>query len=239
MKTNTKIIIGLLLFFVSVTAFAQDVSTKKKKINFRKQMDSITKSQIKLLKEGALLIRLKSRNNTIIGLRKIGKVKLAEKIKRKQADYNLKVITAFKTNFDFCPTYFFISNYSINIKDEQFDKVVFLNDSMIEDMTIKLNTKKFLTAEFGIIEQDTAKYFSHKTYEPDEHWSLTRFENYYGGANMGFGALVIKSDKFIQLRRPFPYYVRTFDSLPFERSTNKIVRKMNKKLHKFYNGKIK
>jgi hypothetical protein len=52
---------------------------------------------------------------------------------------------------------------------------------------------------------------------------------------MGFGALVIKSDQFIQLKKPFPYYVRTFDSLPIKRSPKTVVKKMNKKLHRFYN----
>lgn len=149
----------------------------------------------------------------------------------------MSIISAFKANFNFCPTYFFFSGSSTNIRERQFDKVVFLNDSLLPDTTLKFNNTSFLTAEFGTIEQDTAKYFSHYSYEPNARLSVKRVENYYGGPNMGFAALIINSDKFVQLRRPFPYYVRTFESLPIERSVNKAVRKMNKKLYKYYKQK--
>ena len=60
----------------------------------------------------------------------------------------------------------------------------------------------------------------------------TRYNN--SGTNMGFGALVIKNDQFIQLTRPFPYYVRTFDSFPFKRKPEEVIKKLNRKLHLFY-----
>jgi hypothetical protein len=56
---------------------------------------------------------------------------------------------------------------------------------------------------------------------------------------MGFDALIISSDKFIQLRRPFPYYVRTRDAMPKSKVIFKTVAKMNKKLHRFYLKKNK
>ena len=94
------------------------------------------------------------------------------------------------------------------------------------------NDKKiFFTAEFGYVEQDTAKYYSHYSYETDGNWLSKQEKNYWGGPMMGFSALVIKSDKFIQLKRPFKYYTRRFEPL---RKPYKVVRKMNKKLNKFY-----
>lgn len=238
-----------LLLFVSVLTFGQvsnsptdtiqKTATKEKKISFRKQMRVLTKEQINQLKSGALFVRLQTKKNSITALRKIGREKIADKMEREQKNYNLKIVSAFKTNFNFCPTYFFFSDYSQNIREKQFDKVIFLTDSLLPDTTIKFKESNFLTAEFGTIEQDTAKYFSHNSYESDGNWSLKRVESYYGGPNTGFGALIIKSDQLIQLRGPFPYYVRTFDSLPIKRSQNITVKKMNKKLYKYYDKRKK
>lgn len=229
-----KIIILVFLLIIHTTGIAQKTQTNKNKVSFRKQNVSISKEQINQLKNGALLIRLKTKMNSIAALKKIGKNKLAAKVEKNQADYNLSIISAFRANFNFCPTYFFFSGFSTNIRERQFNKVVFLNDSLLPDTTLKFKKTSFLTAEFGTIQQDTAKYFSHYSYEPNAKLSVKRVKNYYGGPNMGFAALIINSDKFVQLRRPFPYYVRTFESLPIERSVNKAVRKMNKKLYKYY-----
>lgn len=229
-----KILLGLLLLFVSATVLSQETQPGKKRVSHRKQLRTLSYEQINQLKDGALLIRLITKTNSIIALRKQQNNKLADRLEKKQAEYNLRIINAFKANFTFCPTYFFSSEYSSNVGERQFDKVVFLNENLLADTSIKFDNKDFLTAEFGMIEQDTAKHFSHYSYLRDSTGRLEKVGSYYGGPDMGFGALIIKSDKFIQLKRPFPYYVRTFDSLPIKRSPNKVVRKMNKKLHKFY-----
>lgn len=245
----TRVIVLISLIFVSVITFGQTSNSliditknkakKEKKISYRKQKRRLAKQQINQLKDGALLVRLKTKKNSIAALRKIGKDKLAEKLEEKQRKYNLKIVAAFKRNFKFCPTYFFFSDYSQNIRDRQFDKVIFLTDSLVLDTTIKFNNCNFLTAEFGTIEQDTAKRFSHYSYESDGNWNLKEVKNYIGGHSMSFGALIIKSDQLIQLRRPFPFYVRTFDSLPISRSPKKVVKKMNRKLRKYYHKRNK
>lgn len=209
--------------------------TKKRESSLRKQLNALTKRQINQLKDGALLVRLQTRKNSITALRKTGKDKLADEMERTQRNYNVKVVSAFRKNFNFCPTYFFFSDYSQNIREGKFDKVVFLSDSLLADTTIKFNASNFLTAEFGTIEQDTAKYFSHTSYEPDQNWSLKSNANYCAGPDMGFEALIVKSDQLVQLRRPFPYYVRTYGS----RSLNKTIKKLNIKLHRFYNVRNK
>ncbi len=183
--------------------------------SFHKQLQARTKEQINELKTGALLVRLQTRKLAINALKKSGLNKEADRIERKQKELNIKIVAAFKAEFTFCPTYIFYSDYSQNVMDRQFDKVSFLTDSLRVDSTIKFTKRNFLTAEFGIIEPDTAKHIS-------------------GGEHMGFDALLIKSDQFIQLRRPFPYYVRTLDLLPTKRNPNQVVKKMNKKLEKFY-----
>lgn len=244
MKISQIAIFALVLFISTVTygqvsssskATVQKTSPKGKNIGFRKLMRILAKEQINQLKDGALLVRLQTKENSIAALRKIGKDKLAGKVETKQRNYNIGIISAFKTNFNFCPTYFFFSDYSQNIIERQVYKVAFLSDSLHEDNSIKFSNQKFLTAEFGTIEQDTIEYFSHRSYESNGNGSLKRVANYHGKPHMGFGALIIKSDQLIQLRRPFKYYARTFDKLPIKRSLNNTVRRMNKKLNKFYN----
>ena len=162
---------------------------------------------------------------------------MAENLKQKQQAYNKEIISAFKSNYTFCPAYFFFSNYSDSILSRQTNGIVFLNDSLQADTAIKMSSGKYLTAEFGIIEQDTTKYFSNYYYYPEEN-GLEQRSAYYGGPDLRFGVLKIMSDQLVQLKRPFPYYVRTFDSLPVKRKLSKAVMRMNNKLLRYYQKNI-
>jgi hypothetical protein len=193
-----KIKLILYLLIISTLGLAQETNTSKKKIGFRKQLKATTKDQINQLKNGALLICLKTKKPNIAALRKIGKNTQADELEKKQALLNANIVAAFKSKFTFCPTYFFYSNQAIHIKERDFNKVVFLDDSLKPDSNIKFENKSFLVAEFGKIQQDTAKYLSHYTMEPDKNFSVTQTSHYYGGPNLGLDALIISSDKLIQ-----------------------------------------
>jgi len=205
----------VLLVLFSIVTLAQESETSldsTKSGNTNQQSDKDpkkpeqAKAQINQLLEGALLVRLQTKNKSITALREKGNDKLADKIEAEQRKYNLEIASAFKTLFDFCPVYFFYSDDSQKIRERQFDQVVFLSESLLPDTEIKLTKDYFLTAEFGTIEGENA-----------------------------FGALIIKDDQFKELERPFPYYVRTFESLPIvRRSVYKTVLMMNAKLHEFY-----
>jgi hypothetical protein len=231
-----KFLIGLSLLFIAPCGVSQEVQTKKKKTSFSKQLQASTKEQIIQLKNGALLVRLKTRTNAITALRKIGKNVQADVVEKQQAEFNLNIIDAFKKNFNFCPTYFFYSDYSDNIKEKQFDKVTFLNDSLRPDPTIKFDAKGFLIAEFGTVEQDTAKYYSYNSTEADGNFSVKRVDHYNGSPSFSYDGLIIRSDKFIQLSHPFPYFVRTRDPRPKKKKLEKVVKTMNKNLASFYNA---
>jgi len=233
-----KKIFVLLVFVLAISVgFAQETESKEKKTSLRAQNRALSKERISTLKNGALLVRLFTKKNSIAALKKIGKPEKAEKLEKEQADYNKRIVSAFKANFDFCPTYFFYSDYSTNVSEKQFDQVVFLNDSLLPDTTIKFNSTGFLTAEFGYVEQDTAKYFSYYSFEPNANIDESRVKNYYGAPDVSFAALVIHTDKFEQIRKPFPYYVRTYNSLCIERRVKKAVRMMNQDLHNYYRKK--
>ncbi len=225
-----KLLFYLLIFsFSSVASFPSD--TIKARIVNR---DKIMQEQIIKLKNGVLLIRLQSKHNAINALMNANQQEQAEKFKKKQENYNKEIINAFRKNFTFCPFYFFFVEHTENVKSKDFEKVIFVNDSLQPDASIKMANKNFLIGEFGIIEQDTAQYFSNYYYEKSKDGPKKK-SAYYGGADLRFEALRILSDQFIQLAYPFPYYVKASGSSTDFKKMNKVVVKMNNNLAQFYN----
>lgn len=229
-------ILGIFILFISSTGFAQEVvEPKKNKESFRKHLRRTTNEQINLLYSGgALLVRLQTKKASIDGLRERGNFGMADKIEEEQKELNQKIVNGFKSNFDFCKTYFFYSHYSKYVKQGQLDSVVFLDKNLEVDTSISVGNNRFLTAEFGKTKQAPGKYYeNYETIKTDG--GVTTRNTYYGEPHMGFRALIIKDDQFVQLRKPFPYYVRTLSSFIFiKRRPHKTIARMNKKLHKFF-----
>jgi hypothetical protein len=236
--TQSVIVLSLLL---SNNLLSQDNNSNNAPANQKSESGSkrvkakrAAIAQIKQLRAGALLVRLHTNANVIEALRKKGKIEEANVIERKQKLVNAKVVAAFKAEFRFCPTYFFFSTYSKLVSEKQFEQVSFVNDSLETDSKIKMTESNFFTAELGEIEQDTAKYLSEYTKELDGNGNYRMTPSYIGGANPGFEVVAIKSDRFVQLRKPFPFYVRTYSTLFFKRSLNKTIKILNRKLNKYY-----
>ncbi|MGB6035852.1 MAG: hypothetical protein WBG42_06260 [Cryomorphaceae bacterium] len=195
---------------------------------------AIARTHIMGLREGALLVRLQTRSQSIETLKERGMEDRADQLEQRQRRENAEYVEAFVSEFDFAPVYFFRSEDSGLIKAGRLDEVVFLNSDLIPDSTIKVAQQMVYTAEFGNIEADNEKIRQDYRLEKDST-GVKQKATYYGSANMGFEALVIMDDQFVQLRRPFPYYVRTFGKKGIiTRSPAKAVRKMNTKLHQFY-----
>lgn len=225
------------LLFTSAAGFAQD--GKEKKLSHRKRMQQLADQHINQLHDGALLVRLQTKKKSIEGLREMGKWEFADRVEMRQAGVNKEIVNGFQMYFDFCPTYFFYSDDSKAVKEKDFERVEFLNEKLEVDTTITFEGQNFLTAEFGKVKPDTAQYFDGYAYEPGED-GIEQRKTYYGSANMGFGALIIKSDQFVQLSDPFPYYFRTLESLPIlNRKRAKVVKRMNEQLHRFYRDRTK
>jgi len=233
-----KHILLILTLVIAFQGYTQIAPPEKKNMSYRRYFKKMSKYQILSLKEGSLLVRLQTKAPTIAALRSKGKNNEADNLELQQADMNQSIVTAFREKFSFCPVYFFYSYDSPFVNEKQFDKVTFLNEHLKTDTTIKFAGNFFLTAEFGTIDQDTTARFDSYYYTRTER-GLEKRALYYGGCNMGFGALIVKSDIFVQLHKPFPYYVRTFETVPFIVNTNHVVSKMNKKLNKYYLRKNK
>ncbi|MGB0404177.1 MAG: hypothetical protein ACPGEG_08780 [Salibacteraceae bacterium] len=207
--------------------------TAQKTNQTKKERIEIAETLIKNLHDGYLLVRLSNRQKTIDVLIKSGQESRAKQYSEKLARENQALVTAFKNYYSFCPVYFFYSNQSKYVLNKEFGKVDFLDDSLKTDPSIKPEKSQYLIAEITNIEQDTTSRYEDTYIVPGESGPETR-STYSGGTDFGFQAMIVKTENFVQIRKPFPFYVRTFDSLPIKRKPSTIVKKLNSQLNAYY-----
>lgn len=165
---------------------------------------------ITALKNGVLIIRLKTSEQIIRHLQREGKFQEAEKISKQQNTENQEIINSFRKYFHFCPVYFFYSNNTDQALSGNFTGIL-LNDSLEEDSSITIQTQNYYFAEFGLLDPN------------DESISGT-----------GIEALIIKDKNFKQLQRPFPFYVRKNEFLSGSKNISQVISQMNFNLEQFY-----
>ena len=194
-----------------------------------------SKEQIVALKDGALFFRLRTRDAEVAHLRKYGREAEADKIEKKKSDFNKNVIEAFTTYFTFCPVYFFYSKDSKFIRQAQFDSVTFLDAGLVQNKEIRPKPSYYCTAEFGTVQADTARYYG-GTRVVEGETGLEERPTYTKGPDAGFKAILIKSDQFIQLVHPFPFYQRTFTANANRKRIMSFVRKLNAALLDYFDS---
>ncbi len=215
-------------FYFVYTAATQG----QQEISFQEWKVQNSIESIKMLANGVLLIRLGTMQSSIDKLNEAGRTTEAEKIKTKMTEKNQAIMTAFKDEYDFTPCYFFFSQFSDAVKNGNLQDVEFFGS---DGAPAKPEIESYLVGYFGTTQSDTAAFFNGYRKEVTE--SGVEFKStYYGSSNMGISGLIIMSPQLVQLTDPFPYYVRTYDSLPIRRSTAKTVKKMNGKLRSYYNS---
>ena len=137
---------------------------------------------IEALKDGFLLVRIRSSSQKIQALRRMGRRTEANRLRNQQKYTNANIVKAFRSNFDFCPVYFFYAAHSKQIRDGQLDSLV-LEYDLLPVAKDKIYQKPFLVAEFAVIQPPS------------------------NGA--GLPGLIVLDQSLKQLEDPFPYYVRT------------------------------
>ena len=220
--------------------------------SYRKVKKRHSKQQIQELKDGVLLVRLKTSQPKIDALKRFGYEYKAMKVAKYQKEQNQAIVDAFKQNYSFSSVYFFYSYNTDKVKKGAL-KNIFLNDSLTLDSTIQIDTSKCIyTAELAHRQQDTFKLLDNYHTGVEGDFYETNDEVYYGGSDISFQAIIIKDQKFNQLTRPFPYYSRyvgesfkrhpeqvflvgpiffpIFTSYTFEQS----IERLNKRLYKYY-----
>lgn len=103
-------------------------------------------ASIRMLKNGALLVRLRTSENYINVLMRRGDKAGAEKVRQEQEEKNRAIVNAFRDNFTFCPVYFFYSNVSDEIRAGK-QKGNLLNVNFQTDTTF--SGSNYLVGEFG------------------------------------------------------------------------------------------
>lgn len=221
-------LVFILILFYSVAGISQEGTTQKANnykadssfLKFNTLRFSVAKAQINLLKkEGVLLVRLKTNANTINRLKNAGNIDLATQVERETYLNNKAIVRAYNKEFNFCPVYFFYSNYSDSVKHKKLDNI-FVDSTLSVNPSIVCNASFYLIAEQGSIYESSLGIVS-------ESQAPYAIEKGIASKEM---AIVVKNRYFIQLHKPFPYYQAGYSIKKY----GEFVKKFNKELQSFY-----
>ena len=143
MKNNNTyriVLLVLLIVFVPFVGCKRDVELAEKYINE--------------MKDGAVLVRLKTSKLQIDKLLEMGKLDLAKEKVMLQRKKNLEIVTAFSEHFKFCRVYFFHSNNSELVKENR-TRGFFLDANLNVDETIRVIEKNVFVVDIGDLFFDT------------------------------------------------------------------------------------
>jgi hypothetical protein len=182
------------------------------------------------LKKKVLLVRLLTLEHSIAAMKASGMNNKSAELEEAIANQNKDIVNAFRMEFDFCPVYFFYSNHSTNVRDGD-ASVLF--DAKGDSTDFVFDDCNYYIADFGNLEQDTARFFAGYDLVQVGNFDTRKVRRTYTRTSFSFGAMKIKGCDFIQLRDPFPYYVKTYGSFVFKRSPLSFVKRINEKLHDF------
>lgn len=164
--------------------------------------------QIRELKNTMLLVELKDAGNASEALKSQGETEKARKLEASVNRQNQEIAGAFREYFNFCPVYFYY-----DLSKDEISRMHFMNVLMDADLkpvkAISRPVPMFYVARFGYLDSGP--------------------EGSRSGGHVK--ALVIRDHKFVQLKEPFPYYVKASS---LEGHYGKKVKKLNKQLNEFY-----
>lgn len=185
---------------------------------YRKWKVQYSENSILQLKDGALLVRLKTRAEAIKLYRESGQDYVADRMDQNQFEENREIVKAFLNNFNFCKVYFFFKEDTEKL-DSGETSGYFLDDRLKRDSSIVLSQDFYMIAEYGPVEAES--------YVIPGDTSATA--QYVNSAAIERG-LVVKDANYWQMAEPFPYYVRG----TIEKYIGKQVSNLNAKLHNYY-----
>lgn len=146
-------------------------------VNQFSKKEELLRKQINKLGKGSLLIMLPTPNaHEIKTLRSEGRNEEADYIYTELRERNKKVISEFKSFFDFCPVYFFMDTSAYKVISKNFNDV-FVNPDLSPNSLIHPDSSNFFVASFC---DDISKYTA---------------KHQYG--------LFVYDDQITQLQKPF------------------------------------
>lgn len=175
----------------------KDYKDPKQFENFRKKKNLIATWQINQLKEGAIVVRLKTNKKLIDALKAQGNNELALEKEKEQYALNVNTYHAYRDYLKFTKVYFMNSQYTDSLLNGQ-RSGFFLDSTLQPDPSIILNEKFYLIAErdygynssIGFVKEDSAK----KVIET--------------GNPVREMAVMLKNKYGHQLKGPFPYCIK-------------------------------
>lgn len=209
--------------FFSTNMIAQELSRKERVV--------LAEQSIKDLKDGTLVLRLKSKRNKIEKLEELlAKSDIKESVRSSLNDelkktidqrnrYNISLINAFEENYSFSNIYYMYDTASVSLRNGT-RSGIFLDKSLELDSAIEIPEGAFFVAKTGTTNSTSTT---------------------------GVEALVIMDDQLKDMQRPFPYYVRLnsigrlftriFNHKNLVKKDSKaVVEKLNRNLNKYAEG---
>lgn len=158
MKHSTILIILIQITFVGFAqkktkAFSDSaqqnytiINSEKDSVKFRDKASQTLRD----LRNGAVIVRLKTNDKSVAAYRKAGRNDIADKIVESRKSQNEKLVYAFEHEFRFCKVYFIYANQTTSILDGNYK--VFLNKDLKVDSSIVFSDTTFVFCEFGSVE---------------------------------------------------------------------------------------
>lgn len=211
---NNKIASAFIFICLSVFGFSQeeletpnakDYKEPKQFEKFNKRSAIVSAWQINQLKEGAIIVRLKTNKRLIDELLRQGNKELALEKQLEQYAINKNIFFAYKDNFNFCKVYFMYSNSSDSLLNGSRENI-FLDSNLTIDPAIHMNEKFYMIAErdygynssIGFVPEDSARTIVER------------------GNPVREMAVVLKNKYGHQLKAPFPYLVKEKNFMDFQ-----------------------
>ena len=190
------------------------------------------------MKESVLFVRLKTMEHSIAALRVQGRDQQADNLEAQIRNQNERIVRAFNEHYTFTPVYFFYSYNSNKVMNGDF------TNSLLDGVDLPIQQElpadsKYYIADFGILEPDTATFFMGYDWIPDGNFSRKKIRREYRATTFRFGALKVKGPDFVQLRSPFPFWVKTYGQFLFKRDPNAIVIRFEEKLQDFFERAVR
>ena len=105
---------------------------------------------LKALRNGAVIVRLKTNQKSVDAYRKSGRNDIADRIEADRQKQNEKMYQAFQRSFLFCKVYFIYAHETKLFLEG--NRKIFLNENLQHDSTIAFTDNNFVFCEFGSVE---------------------------------------------------------------------------------------